>query len=162
MSDGQDGSSGRVRKNTFERFNDEMSVLDRPLENDVEYYDEEPPSRAPRVAAIGAVLFLLGGGAFLMLHRHFAASAPAPVLAAAPAPVPAAAPAPVPAPAPVAMPAAPAAVEPEVEVAVDAVPGDAPPVAAAVSPSAWSKMSKPAARSKHARASKHKSGHRRR
>jgi hypothetical protein len=154
MSDGQDGSSGRVRKNTFERFNEEMSVLDRPLENDVEYYDEEPPSRAPRVAAIAVALFLVGGGAFLMLHRHYAASAPAPVLAAAPVPVPA--------PAPVAMPAAPAAVEPEVEVAADAVPGDAPPVAAAVSPSAWSKMSKPAARSKHARASKHKSGHRRR
>ena len=48
----------RPRKNTIERFNDELSVLERPLEGDVEYYDETPPpARLRKVVA-----FVLAAG----------------------------------------------------------------------------------------------------
>src|SRR5215831_19500326 len=35
----------RGRRSTLETFNDEMAVLERPLEDDVEYVDEKPPRR---------------------------------------------------------------------------------------------------------------------
>jgi hypothetical protein len=59
----------RPRRSTLETFNEEMALLDRPLENDeIEYYDEEPPPRRwPRLVFVGAVLCGLGfGGARAM------------------------------------------------------------------------------------------------
>ena len=35
----------RPRKTTLETFNEELAILDRPLEDDVEYIDERPPRR---------------------------------------------------------------------------------------------------------------------
>ena len=58
----------RERKSTLDTFNDEMSVLDRPIEGDVEYADEAPrPSRMRGVALFaGVVLGMgLGGGVIL-------------------------------------------------------------------------------------------------
>ena len=61
----------RPRKNTIERFNDELSVLERPLEGDVEYYDETPPpSRWRRWGAFVLVAGLTCGGS-LFAMRHF-------------------------------------------------------------------------------------------
>jgi hypothetical protein len=53
--------AGRTRRSTIERFNDELAVLDRPLENEVEYYDD-PPTRAPwrRLMAVAGGAVLLG------------------------------------------------------------------------------------------------------
>ncbi len=91
----------RPRKNTIERFNDELSVLERPLEGDVEYYDEAPPpSRFRRVGAFVLVAGLTCAGS-LFVMRHFANRA----AVAPPAPVPVAIAAPI---------AAPAAAEPAV------------------------------------------------
>jgi hypothetical protein len=99
----------RTRKTTLETFNDEMAVMDRPLEGEEEFYDEPRPRRW-RVPAIGAAIFALSCGAYLGLARHrgvadaaTVATAPAPpsaraAVAAAPAPEPAAAPAAAPAP----------------------------------------------------------------
>lgn len=80
----------RIRKTTLEHFNEEMSVLDRPLEGEVEFYDEPKPRRW-RVPATGAAIFLVSCGAYLGVLRHrstaaaLAAPAPAAVVAAAPA-----------------------------------------------------------------------------
>ena len=97
-ADGPTEVAPRVRKTTLDHFNDEMSVLDRPMEAEVEFYDEPRPRRW-RVPAIGAAIFVLSCGAYLGLLRHrraaeaaSAATAPAaaPVVASAP-PVPSAA-----------------------------------------------------------------------
>lgn len=97
----------RVRKTTVDVFNEEMSVLDRPLEGEVEYYDEPRPRRW-KVPAIGLVIFVVSsvGGYLALAHGRAASARPtlatAPIPPAAPA---AAAPAPAvvaPAPAPVA------------------------------------------------------------
>ena len=61
----------RPRKTTLENFNDELAILDRPLEDEVEYYDERP-RRQQRWAAtspviIGSVFF--AGAAVLFLSR---------------------------------------------------------------------------------------------
>jgi hypothetical protein len=122
----------RMRKSTLESFNDEMSVLDRPLEGEEEFYDEPKPRRW-RVPAIGGVIFLASCAAYLGVLRHRgtaeAAAAPAPAVAtarpvAATPPVAAAAPA---AADPTAAPAAPAAVE-----APSAPPAAAPAAAPVV------------------------------
>jgi hypothetical protein len=59
----------RMRKTTLENFNEEMSVLDRPLEGEVEFYDE-PRRRRWRVPAVGAAIFALSCGAYLGVLRH--------------------------------------------------------------------------------------------
>ena len=93
---------GRVRRSTLERFNDELSVLDRPLEAEVEYYDDPPRRPWRRAAAALGVLALVGAGAFttvLALGRRSASAAAgdgeaakvAVVLQPAPSPMPAAA-----------------------------------------------------------------------
>ena len=51
----------RERKSTLDTFNDEMSVLDRPIEGDVEYADEAPrPSRMRGVALFAGIVLGMG------------------------------------------------------------------------------------------------------
>jgi hypothetical protein len=60
----------RQRRSTLDTFNDDMAILEAPLEGDVEYVDEARPRRWQQVAAfIGTVVIVGGGGAFL-IHRH--------------------------------------------------------------------------------------------
>jgi hypothetical protein len=69
------GEGGRVRRSTLERFNDELAVLDRPLEDDVEYYDDPPPRQLlRRAAAACGVLALVGAGAVLAVGRRSASA----------------------------------------------------------------------------------------
>ena len=95
-TDAQVDRSPRVRTTTLDRFNQEMSVLDQPLDGEVEYYDEPQPRRW-RVRAIGVAIFALSFGGYLTAARYrhppqVAArepSAPAPaaeVVAAVPTP----------------------------------------------------------------------------
>jgi hypothetical protein len=156
----------RPRKNTLERFNDEMSVLDRPLEGEVEYFDEAPPpSRLKGVALFMGIVAVVGlGGGFVMARRH-AASAPvaaipaqAPV-AVTPAPEPAAT-APVPPEPPKPEPtvlaaAAPAAAEAPAAPAVaedDATDEDSVQPAPS-SHGAWNKVKSKSGHAKHSRSS---------
>lgn len=169
--DGSDGGYGapRIRRSTLERFNDELSVLDRPLEADVEYYDEQPPSKRPRMVAITMALFVIGGGGgFLLLSRHIGAPAPpvelviASPAAAPPAPTVAPSlPPPLPAPPPIAAAPEPepepAEITPEAEPALDTVPSEG---AIAVAPSAWGRIGHATARAKHARSTKTNRQHR--
>ena len=75
----------RPRKNTIERFNDELSVLERPLEGDVEYYDEAPPSTRWRKLSAFVLVAGLTACASLIIMRHRpareAVGQPAPMLA---------------------------------------------------------------------------------
>ena len=95
-TDGPVDRSPRVRTTTLDRFNQEMSVLEQPLDEEVEYYDEPRPRRW-RVPAIGAAIFALSFGGYLTAARYRHApqvaasepSAPSPaaaVVAAVPAP----------------------------------------------------------------------------
>ncbi len=171
-------NSGRIRRSTLERFNEELAILDRPLEDEVEYYDDIPPSPWPKWIAIGAAMFLLSGAAGIVFLRHNAATTPVAAIAvAAPAPAPTPAPeTPMPGapgievasiPAPAAAAPAPEALEADVagddaddQEVVDAIPSDVPSVAAAVAPSAWSKIGSQAGRSsghtKRSRVASHK------
>ena len=88
------GEAARPRRSTLETFNEELAVLERPLEGDVEYIDEKPPRRWPRQLGmfVGAVA-LVGLGGVLVMSRHKMSVAPveplpAVALAAAPAPAP--------------------------------------------------------------------------
>ena len=63
----------RMRKSTLEHFNEEMSVLERPLEGEPEFYDEPRPRRW-RVPAIGAVVFLVSCVTYLGVLRHRSAA----------------------------------------------------------------------------------------
>src|SRR5262245_25854099 len=155
--------NGRPRKNTLETFNAEMAVLDRPLEGDVEYYDEKPPSwfrgKAPiliGIVAIGAIT----GLASVKLRSSTATAAPAKAQPATPAPAVAAPSAAVAAAAPspagaVAAPS-PAAVPPEATpVAVpadDPMPDEAAPARQRPAPrAAWAKIRKAGGHPKQAR-----------
>jgi hypothetical protein len=60
-------SAARPRRSTLETFNDELAVLDRPIEGDVEYCDEVPPTRWLRLRTVVAALFVVAGGGFLAL-----------------------------------------------------------------------------------------------
>jgi pyruvate/2-oxoglutarate dehydrogenase complex dihydrolipoamide acyltransferase (E2) component len=115
----------RVRKTTLDHFNEEMAVLDRPLEGEVEYYDEPRPRRW-RVPTIGAAIFALSCGAYLgvLRHRGAADAATAATTARPPVAAPAVAAAP---PAEAAPPAAPSE-------AAGAPPAEAAPAAAAPAP----------------------------
>lgn len=57
MSIDHDDGHPRVRRTTLESFNAELAVLDRPLEGEIEYYDE-PPRRSRR--SIGTMVGLVG------------------------------------------------------------------------------------------------------
>ena len=92
----------RPRRTTLETFNDEMAVLDRPLENDVEYFDEKPPAKRRRFGAIAGGVLVLGAVASLLFSRGSGEAHATPPLAIASASVTA------PAPAPVVTPVAPA------------------------------------------------------
>ncbi len=116
----------RMRKSTLENFNEEMSVLDRPLEGEVEFYDEPRPRRW-RVPTIGAAIFALSCGAYLGVLRHRGAAEAAPAAAAARPLVTATAVAAAP-PAEAAQPAAAPAAAPSE--AADAPPAEAAPAAA--------------------------------
>ena len=51
------------RKSTIELFNDDLAVLDRPLEGEVEYFDDaQPPSRWRQGVAFFAVVVVVGVG----------------------------------------------------------------------------------------------------
>jgi hypothetical protein len=76
----------RMRKTTLENFNEEMAVLDRPLEGEVEFFDEPRPHRW-RVPAVGMAIFALSCGAYLGVLRHRNSANPASATSAAPAPV---------------------------------------------------------------------------
>jgi hypothetical protein len=116
------GLDGRVRRSTIERFNDELAILDRPLEGEVEYYDDpRPRSGWRRVGPVVGALALLGAGAAGFKLRSASAgeggdrpSIAAALPAVAPAQIPAASPLPAAAPAPVVqdLPVQPAAHEP--------------------------------------------------
>lgn len=60
----------RKRRSTLDTFNDEMSVLERPLEGEVEYFDEKPPSRLPRLVGFVAVIVVVGVGGSFLISRH--------------------------------------------------------------------------------------------
>jgi len=146
----------RPRKTTIETFNDELAVLDRPLENDVEYYDEKPPSRWPKITSVLFGVVVIGAASGLVFVKMRSSNA-APAQAAAPAPAVATpsapiAVAPAPAPTPVAAPT-PAAEETD-EASVDE-PAEAPAAdeAAPRAPSraAWTKIRTKSVHTKHAR-----------
>jgi len=156
----------RSRKNTIERFNDEMAVLDRPLEGEVEYIDEKPPRRWRHLVAFAATVAIVGGGGAYLLSHHRAAIAAASAEQAPSAPQPVQAQAPAPAqpvlatqvtPAPGAA-AAPAIADAPAE--GDSADDDAE--AAPVAPSAWSKVKAghDGGRVKHARVVTSKTHHR--
>jgi hypothetical protein len=70
LGDPLPGGSGRLRRTTLDQLNAELAVLDRPLEDEVEYYDDPPPNRTWRRVgtALGAFLFL-GVGALFAIAR---------------------------------------------------------------------------------------------
>jgi hypothetical protein len=167
------GHDGRIRRSTIERFNDELAVLDRPLEGEAEYYDD-PPRRSPwrRVGMIaGAALLLGGSGAFALARVSSTTSegADRPKLAVALPPaaaVSAAAVIPAPPPARVVQPAeAPPttvaeATAPEAETEPEVAPSaDVGPWRLQPSRRAWANIRPAAPTSKHASATAHKSRH---
>jgi hypothetical protein len=165
----------RERKTTLDTFNDELAVLDRPIEGDVEYEDEvQPPSRFRRVGLFAGIVVVMGlGGGLLLSRRHATVEAPAqasaqpappaatPTVLAAAAPA-AAMPAPTPTPAaepPAEQAAAPA---PAADEGADEPSTDDEPTPAPAKRSAWSKVrTKSSTHSKHARSSGGKTTYRR-
>ena len=150
------------RKSTIEVFNDELAVLERPLEGEVEYFDEaQPPSRWRQAVAFFAVVVVVGAGGALLISRN-RASADARELAAAQAPpaaavVAAAPPSPAvaaeqtpPAPAAPEAPAAAADAPAADEAAADSA-GDDSARPAPSTRSAWTKVRTKAGHAKHAR-----------
>jgi hypothetical protein len=170
----------RPRRNSIEAFNQEMAVLDRPLEGDVEYIDEPRPSHL-RTVGVVALIAIVGVGGALFVSRHRGAAdaqanaaeattppaAPAPAAAAvAPAAVlatntPAVEPAPAPAPAEAIAPeaAAPEAAEPEGDDAEadESAVSDAAAPRLRPSKGSWAKVRGKAAHVKPARATSGKS-----
>ena len=151
----------RPRKTTLETFNDEMAVLDRPLENDVEYYDEKPPSRWRGItSALFGVVVIGAASGLVFVKMRSSNAAPAQAAASAPAPAPVAtpsaaialAPAPAPAPTPAAAPV-PAAEETDDATAEEPAEAPAADTAPARAPSraAWAKIRTKTSHTKHAR-----------
>jgi len=151
----------RNQKSTLETFNAEMSLLERPLEGEVEYFDEAPPpSRWRRVGLFAGIVVVMGLGGGLVLSRQRQATAETPAQAAA-QPAPAAAPAAravlaatapaAAAPMPAAEPAAAPAAAPAADDGGDQAEAEDEPAAA--KPSAWSKVrnSGKSSHAKHAR-----------
>ena len=68
--DDGEGQPPRPRRNTLECFNAELAVLDRPLESDIEYYDE-PPRRSRRwLGTVVGLVGMLGSFAAFALTRR--------------------------------------------------------------------------------------------
>ncbi|HEY7373345.1 MAG TPA: hypothetical protein VIF57_14375 [Polyangia bacterium] len=90
------------------KLSEELAVLNRPLPEEIEYYDEVPRGNGKRALAALMLLAALGGAGYLLAQRHggddSAAASAAVVPAQAPAAEPAQAPAAVPAQAPAAEP----------------------------------------------------------
>jgi hypothetical protein len=152
----------RQRRSTLDTFNDDLAVLERPLDGDVEYVDEKPPTRWREAAAFIATVAIVGGGGAFMIHRHRAGlaahEAPSPPATVAVASTPSS---PVAVAQPTAAPAAGPTAVAQAAPAEDAADGhDAEPAAA--SPRASSKVkSHPGhrAHSKHARSASTTSHH---
>lgn len=168
-------AEARQRRSTLETFNEELAVLERPIEGDVEYIDEPKPSRWRPIGFAALVVMVgVGGASFLSRHRGdtearaMAAAAtstpmPAPVVAAAPSAVfaaqaPAAAAAPAEAPAPTEA-TAPAPTAPDADEAADdeAAASDDSAQRAPASKGAWAKVRSKAGHAKPARATSGKS-----
>ena len=149
------------RKSAIEVFNEELAVLERPLEGEVEYFDDaQPPSRWRQAGAFFAVVVVVGVGGALLISRNRAAadarelaagqaSPAAAVAAAPPSPALAAAQTP-PAPAAPEAPAAAADAPAADEAAADSAGEDSAQPAPATR-LAWTKVRTKAGHSKHAR-----------
>ena len=157
------------RKSAVEEFNEELAVLERPLEGEVEYFeDAQPPSRWRQAGAFLAVVVVVGVGGSLLISRNRAAAdarelaagqaSPAAAVAAAPPPALAAAQTP-PAPAAPEAPAAVADAPAADEAAADSAGEDSAQPAPATR-SAWTKVRTKAAHSKHARSGSKTTTHR--
>jgi hypothetical protein len=61
----------RPRKTTLETFNEELAILDRPLDNDVEFIDERPLRRRAwqGMSAVLISTALVAGGALLFFSH---------------------------------------------------------------------------------------------
>jgi hypothetical protein len=70
MSTDNSDSKARPRRSTLETFSEELAVLDRPLEGDVEYYDEVPPTRRLRLLPVAVAVFAAAGGGLWALSAH--------------------------------------------------------------------------------------------
>ena len=157
----------RPRKNTLERFNDEMSVLERPLEGEAEYFDEAPPpSRWKRAGVFVGIVAIVGlGGGFAMSRRNAAviAVAQAPATAAAVAATTAAVPPAAAKPEPTVLAAAAPAAAAEAPAAPTAAEDDATEEdSAQPAPSshgAWDKVKSRSAHAKHSRSTSGKTAH---
>jgi nucleoid-associated protein YgaU len=158
------------RKSAIEEFNEELAALERPLEGEVEYFDEAPPpSRWRQAAALFTVVVVVGVGGALLISRN-RASAGARELAAAEAPVAAAAVAVAPpSPALAAEQAPPALAAPEAPAAADAPAADEAAADSAGADSAqpapstrsaWTKVRAKAGHPKHTRSGSSKTAHR--
>jgi hypothetical protein len=178
-------TSERKRRSTLDLFNDEMSVLERPLVDDVEYYDEVPPRSGWRKvgAFVAAAAMTAGGALFFMKHyppKGAVAAQTAQAVSPAAAKVattPVAPVAPVVAPAPAAAAPAVAATAPAASAKVEVAANEAAPAEApagddgeqaadeaparqgAVKPSAWVKASHHAGHARHSRADKASARH---
>ena len=149
----------RPRKTTIETFNDELAVLDRPLQNDIEYYDEKPPSRWRGVTSVLFGVVVIGAASGLVFVKMRSSNA-APAQASAPAPAPVATPsaaiaaAPTPAPAPT-LAAVPTPAAEETDEASADEPAEAPAAdeapSRAASRTAWTKIRTKSVHIKHAR-----------
>jgi hypothetical protein len=159
--------AARPRRSTLETFNDELAILDRPIEEDVEYYDEVPPMRRLRLRTVAAAILVSAFGAFWALSGQRSGalalprSAQAVALVKAPLESPAAATAapafrPTGPTAPAIVPsgtsAVPIATAPTATRAESQAPGDEAPTRTSPAPRAvWAKKLHRAGPSKHAR-----------
>ena len=64
---------GRGRPSTLDSFNEEMAVLDRPLEGAVDVDEAPPPARWRRVGIFAVVVAVMGVGGGVVLSRRHAA-----------------------------------------------------------------------------------------
>ena len=154
----------RKRRSTLDTFNDEMSVLERPIDGEVEYFDEKPPSRWPRFIGFVAVMVIVGVGGSFLISRHRAAAGTQALASPPGSPAPAAA-QPVlaaQAEAPAATAVAPAAAAAEEAPSDDeATAGDDSARPASGSGAEWGKVRNKAGAAKHARTSSSKTKHHR-
>jgi hypothetical protein len=116
-----------VRRSERDLLSEELKVLDRPIDYEIEYYDEKPPRRWPKRVALTMGLLAAAAGAYFFVPRvpQLQSLAIARLIRPAPPPPAVAAALPEPSPAPVAPPVA-AAPPPPV---APAPPSESPPAA---------------------------------